>query len=94
VTISNGMNATATDGTVMGAENLPSALTLVSMAGMGWTCGAKVCTRSDALNGGASYPAITVLANVALNASSPEGNQVSVLGMGHQRRTRAIPTVK
>ena len=52
------------------------------MAGTGWTCGGATCTRSDILNGNSSYPAITVMVNVAANASSPQVNQASVSGGG------------
>jgi hypothetical protein len=62
-------------------DTLPSGLTLVSMAGAGWTC-TNACTRSDALAGSASYPAIAVTVNVAANAASPQVNAVSVSGGG------------
>ena len=60
-------------------------MTLVSMAGTGWTCpgtAANNCTRSDVLNGGASYSPITVTVNVAANAGTPLSNVVSVTGGG------------
>src|SRR5579872_4992568 len=85
VTVSNGSSAGPTSGTVTVTETVPSGLTLVSMSGTGWTCPgtlANNCTRSDALNGGASYPAITVKVNVASNATSPQVNSVSVSGGG------------
>src|ERR1039458_3694953 len=48
--------------TVTVTDILPVGLTLVSMAGVGWTCasGARSCSRSDALAAGGSYPPITV----------------------------------
>jgi len=61
---------------VVVTETIPSGLSLVSMAGTGWTCAAGTCTRSDALAGGASYPPITVTVNVAGNATSPQVNAV------------------
>ncbi|HYA64930.1 MAG TPA: DUF2341 domain-containing protein, partial [Candidatus Sulfotelmatobacter sp.] len=82
VTVSNGANAGPTNGMVTVTETPPSGLTLLSMAGTGWTCTANSCTRSDVLDGGGSYPAITVTVNVAANASSPQVNQVSVSGGG------------
>ena len=82
VTVSNAVGAGPTSGTVTVADTLPSALTLVSMSGTGWTCVSTSCTRSDALAGGASYPAITVTVSVAANATSPQVNQVSVSGGG------------
>jgi uncharacterized repeat protein (TIGR01451 family) len=71
-----------TNGTVTVTEMPPAGLTLVSMAGTGWTCGGVTCTRSDVLNGNSSYPAITVTVNVAANASSPQVNQATVSGGG------------
>jgi uncharacterized repeat protein (TIGR01451 family) len=82
VTVSNGAVAGPTSGTVTVLETIPPGLTLVSMTGAGWTCGANACTRNDTLNGGSSYPTITVAVNVASNASSPQVNQVSVSGGG------------
>ena len=82
VTVSNRVNAVPTNGTVTVTETVPSGLTLVSMAGTGWTCSANGCTRSDALIAGASFPPITVTVNVASNATSPQVNQVSVSGGG------------
>jgi hypothetical protein len=61
-------------------EMLPSGLTLVSMAGTGWTCNLPQppgCTRTDPLAHGASYPPITVTVNVATNATSPQVNVVN-----------------
>src|SRR5262249_18556418 len=74
VTVSNRTNATPTSGTVTVTETPSSGLTLVSMTGIGWTCLANNCRRSDALNGGESYSAITVTVNVTTNASSPQVN--------------------
>jgi len=84
VTVSNA-GAGATTGPVTVTENVPSGLTLASMSGTGWTCpgtAANNCTRSDALNGSASYAAITVMVNVGWTASSPQVNSVSVSGGG------------
>src|SRR5207253_1693170 len=67
VTVSNGSAAGPTSGTVTVTDTVPAGMTLVSMAGTGWTCpgtAANNCTRSDVLNGNASYPAITVTVNV------------------------------
>jgi uncharacterized protein (TIGR03437 family) len=80
--VSNQAGAGPTSGLVTVTEMPPSGLTLVSMAGTGWTCTGTTCTRSDMLNGGSPYPAITVTVNVALTASSPQVNQASVSGGG------------
>ena len=85
VTVSNGPGAGPTNGAVTVTELLPAGLTLLSMAGSGWTCSAPAaptCTRPDALSGGASYPAITVTVNVSTTAPSQLTNQASVSGGG------------
>ena len=83
VVVSNA-GAAATSGTVTMTETVPTGLTLVSMAGNGWTCpnNGTTCTRNDALGAGLSYNTITVTVNVASNAGSSLINQVSVSGGG------------
>ncbi len=82
VTVSNNNAAATSSGGVTVTDTVPAGLTLVSMAGSGWNCLSNTCTRSDALAGGQSYPAITVTVNVLGNAASPQVNQVSVSGGG------------
>jgi uncharacterized repeat protein (TIGR01451 family) len=89
LTVSNATGAPATSGAVTVTETVPGGLTLVSMAGLGWTCSGAACARSDALAGGATYPAITATVNVASGATSPEVNQVSVSGGGSPTATGA-----
>ena len=78
VTVSNAAAAAATSGTVTVTENVPTGLTLASMAGTGWSCSSNTCTRSDALNPGSSFPPITATVNVAVSAPTQVTNQVSV----------------
>ena len=94
VTVSNATGAVPTGGTVTVTETVPAGLTLVLMAGTGWTCpaGWTTCTRSDPLAAGVSYAAITVTVNVAGDASSPQTNQVSVSGGGSATATVTDPT--
>jgi uncharacterized protein (TIGR03437 family) len=89
LTVSNGAGATPTSGTVTVTEVLPAGLTVASMAGTGWTCTAPTCTRSDALTGGSSYPAITVAVNVAANAPAQLTNLAGVSGGGAATAARA-----
>jgi len=88
VTVSNTAGAAPTSGTVTLTENPPAGLTVTAMSGTGWNCSAlPACTRSDVLNAGASYPAITVTVTVAANASSPLVNSVSASGGGSATAT-------
>ncbi len=76
-TIANG-GSLPTSLPVTATETLPTGLTLVSMAGPGWTCTVSTssCTRSDELLANAAFPAITVTVNVASNAPATVTNQV------------------
>ncbi|MFN7996430.1 MAG: M12 family metallopeptidase [Bryobacteraceae bacterium] len=81
VTVSNQATATgSTAGKVTVTDTIPSGLTLVSMAGSGWTCASNSCSRTNALAAGASYPVITVTVNVSATAPSKVTNNVSVSG--------------
>lgn len=77
------------------AEMPPSGLTLVSMAGMGWTCDITFmppsCTRPDNLAHGASWPSITVTVNVNANATSPQVNIASVGNVNAMDSTIIVP---
>ncbi|HEY0173592.1 MAG TPA: DUF11 domain-containing protein, partial [Pyrinomonadaceae bacterium] len=85
VTVSNAGGA-ATSGVVTVTDTLPAGLSYVSATGTGWTCGASgqtvTCTRSNALGVGASYPAITLVVNVAQAAGASLTNTASVSGGG------------
>ena len=66
-------------------EILPAALSLVSMAGTGWSCAdpsQPVCTRTDALSGGSTYAPIIVTVNVSASATDQLSNRASVVGGG------------
>lgn len=80
--VSNAASAAATSAAVTVSESLPAGLTLVSMAGPGWTCSGNICTRGDILNPGASYPVVVVTVNVASNAPSLVTNQATLSGGG------------
>jgi uncharacterized protein (TIGR03437 family) len=94
VTVSNAAGAAATTGPVTVAESVPAGITLVSMAGSGWTCaaGGSTCTRGDVLNGGATYPPITVTVSVGGGAPPTVTNQVSVSGGGSVTASSSDPT--
>ena len=93
LTVSNSGAGASTSGTVTVTDNLPTGLTLVSMAGSGWTCASNSCTPSDGLAAGASYPPITVTVNVAANAVLPLVNQASVSGGGSSSASASDSTV-
>src|ERR1019366_8977789 len=82
VTVANGASSGATSGVMTVTEILPPSLTLVSMAGTGWTCAVTACARSDSWTGGSALPAITVTVNVGLTAYPQVTNQVTVTGGG------------
>jgi uncharacterized protein (TIGR03437 family) len=92
VTVSNAGGAATTTGMVTVTETIPVGMSLISLAGSGWSCQTNVCTRSDVLAGGASYPVITVTVNVASNAPALVTNQVSVSGGGSATASASDPT--
>lgn len=93
VTVTNPATSTGpTSGEVTVEDTIPKGLTLISMAGTGWTCASNSCNRSDALAAGKSYPAITVTVNVAANAPAKVTNKVSVSGGDSPAATASNPT--
>src|SRR5262249_47584356 len=80
----NNIGSAATSGTVTVNDFLPFALTATAITGTGWNCPATPtqsiqCTRSDALGGTSSYPAISV--TVSVNGGGPSViNNASVSG--------------
>jgi uncharacterized repeat protein (TIGR01451 family) len=89
ITVSN-VGGGASSGTVTVSDTLPSGMTVVSINGPGWVCSpgaTSTCTRSDALAGGASYPAITLTVNIASNAPASVTNTATVSGGGDTNGT-------
>lgn len=84
LSVTNKGGASTDASTVTVSDTVPSGLTLVSMSGSGWSCisGGDSCTRSDVLNAGLSYPAITVTVNVSPSATSPQVNMAAISGGG------------
>jgi uncharacterized protein (TIGR03437 family) len=80
VVVSDASGAAPTSGAVTVTETLPTGLTLVSMAGSGWSCSTSACSRTDALNAGSSYSPIVVTVNVAPDAPAQVLNQVALSG--------------
>jgi hypothetical protein len=83
ITVSN-TGGGATTGTVTLTDALPAGLTATAIGGTGWNCALATltCTRSDALAGGAGYPAVTLTVSVAANAPSSVTNTAAVSGGG------------
>ena len=92
VTVSNQTGQGATSGALTVTDTIPSGLTLVSMSGNGWACSGGSCTRSDALNAGATYAPITVTVNVAANAPAQVTNVATVSGGGSASATASDVT--
>jgi len=63
ITVSNVGNG-ATTGEVRVTESPQGQFRTVSLSGPGWTCTTSVCTRSDVLRPGMSYPPITYTADI------------------------------
>jgi uncharacterized repeat protein (TIGR01451 family) len=89
-----------TNGTVTVTDELPVGLNPGAVTGSGWTCtlGTRtaVCTRSDPLAAGSSYPPITFTVNVAPDAANNTTNKATVSGGGEvnaANNTASDPTV-
>ena len=96
--IAKNAGSLATSGTVTVSDTLPAGLTATAISGTGWTCtlASLTCTRSDVLNGLASYPAITLTVSVAANAPASVINTATVSGGGQTNTsndTALDPTV-
>ncbi len=89
LTVSNATGVSPTTGVVTVTEIVPTGLTLASMSGTGWTCvsNGNTCSRSDTLAANSSYPAITVMVNIAANAPASVTNIASVVGGGDSTAT-------
>ncbi len=72
----------STGGLVTVTDTLPAGMTATAMSGSGWTCDLPNvrCTRSDALAGGFSYPAITLIVSVAKTTATSVINTATVSG--------------
>ncbi|MEV6297277.1 calcium-binding protein [Streptomyces sp. NPDC051896] len=84
ITVGNIGTAPTNGTTVTVHDTLPTGLTAASITGRGWRCtqSTLTCTRSDALNPGSSYPAITLRVRVASTASGTVTNTATVTGGG------------
>jgi uncharacterized repeat protein (TIGR01451 family) len=88
ITVTNvGTGAVPPGNTVTVAESFPAGITATSIGGSAWICTqpAGPCTRSGAstsLAAGASYPAISLLADVPVDAPASVTNSVTVSGGG------------
>ncbi|WP_141692432.1 cadherin-like beta sandwich domain-containing protein [Paenibacillus pectinilyticus] len=81
VTVRNSGNVPS-NGLVTSQVTLPTGLTATNLTGTGWACtvGTLTCSRSDALAGGTSYPAIDVTVTVAANAPHTVTSSAQVSG--------------
>jgi uncharacterized repeat protein (TIGR01451 family) len=81
ITVTN-QSTVATSGTVTLTDQLGGLGQATGLSGGGWTCtlGTLTCTRSDALAGGSSYPAVTVTVKVFGDAPASITNTARVSG--------------
>ena len=92
--IASNQGLAPTVGTVSVTDSLPAALTATAIAGSGWTCtlATLTCSRADALINGASYPAITLTANVSGVAPTSVTNTAVVSGGGESTTSNDTAT--
>ncbi|MFF2478322.1 hypothetical protein [Streptomyces sp. NPDC058066] len=96
LTVSNASEAGTTSGQVAVTDTLPTGVTYNGASGTGWTCtqasGTVTCTRTDPLAAGASYPPITLTANVTSGAACTFTNSATVSGGGSQSSSASDST--
>jgi endonuclease G, mitochondrial len=78
------LGTAASSGSITLTDTLPAGLTATAISGSGWTVNLSTltCTRSDPLDAGAVFPAITLTVSVASNAPGSVTNLVAVSGGG------------
>jgi uncharacterized repeat protein (TIGR01451 family) len=78
-------------GEVTVSDALPTGLTPTLLVGSGWNCtlGTLSCTRSDALGAGESYPAITLIVDVAKDAPSVVTNTATLTRANENNKNNA-----
>jgi hypothetical protein len=83
INVINVPGAASTNGLVTVSDVVGVGMTFVSMSGSGWACSSTVCSRSDALPPGSSYPPITLTVNVQASLSFPQAfDDATVSGGG------------
>jgi hypothetical protein len=92
ISVSDEPVAAITSGAITVTESLPSGLSLVSMAGNGWTCTGNSCKSTAALNPRASASPINVSVNVSTSAPARVMNSVTVAGGGSAPASAIDPT--
>ena len=82
ITVNNIQPGGPSIGTVFVTDTLPAGMTATAINGPGWACilGTLTCNRADTLDGGASYPPITLTLNVGPGTASSVINTVAVSG--------------
>lgn len=81
----NNIGDRATTAQVTVSDNVPFGLTLTAISGTGWACNpppTAICTRSDPLGAGTSYPPVTLTVTVANYAPPTVVNNAFVSGGG------------
>ena len=78
ITVSN-YGTISTSGSLEVTDTLGTAGSIVSIGGTGWNCVGLVCSRSDALAAGGSYPNLTVIAD--FTAGQPVLNTATLTGI-------------
>ena len=85
LTLTNGGD-TSTTGAVAVEASLSPGFVPVGASGAGWSCPSEtVCTRSDALAPGGTYPPITIRFNIQNSLSSDATSTFTVSGGGDQK---------
>ncbi len=91
--VSNSGSATYAPVTLV--DTLPAGMTAISIYGDGWACtlATLICTRSDALAKGSSYPPVTVNLRVSSSAAASLSNNATVSSNGIEASSDDATTI-
>jgi len=95
IPVANTASAPTNGSQVTVADMPPEGIIITNMSGgSSWNCNttSAMCTRSDVLDPGMSYPPITVTVAIATNAPSMVTNEATVSGGGAPTATAMAPT--
>jgi alpha-tubulin suppressor-like RCC1 family protein len=87
IVVSNIATGTTTSGTVMVADTLPTGYTVNAASGTNWSCSGTgtntlACSNSETVEGGSSFPTITLTVKVPTNSATSVSNTAAAYGGG------------
>jgi uncharacterized repeat protein (TIGR01451 family) len=95
ITVHNAVPGSSTSGTVTVSDVLPSAYTLSSYSGIGWSCSGTTsvtCTSTLVVAGGLDFPVLSLTVNVPAGSPANVANTAIVSGGGEREAANDTAT--